>query len=119
LRINRYCRIDEASHSFVYGKTPSLDPTASSSIDLLLIPDEIALENSLVSRTFVLAPSNDESYEFRASTAEEAARWVQLLNEWKDYLLLEYASSSSGGGGKGKGTTRATGGGRSTGMMTL
>jgi hypothetical protein len=82
-----------------------------------MLADEVVLEKAggrsgrSAMYLFVLAVSKDETYEFRALTEDDADRWVQGINEWRDYLLLGCATVERvGGAGGGRGGRGGKGG---------
>lgn len=85
----RYCRIDEASFSFVYYKSNSPKDVPLGSLDLRQVVDITSYDKSGkadLSRFNI--DMGDKVYKFKAVNATEGERWMKILNEWKEYFLM-------------------------------
>ena len=94
--------MDERSHSLIYYKSENTSEKAQGSIDLLLIADIVPYDKNKDSdRASTTAPTSTDLarfnidmgdggkvFKFKASSPVEAQRWMDELNEWKSYCLM-------------------------------
>lgn len=85
----RYLRVDERTGSLSYSKSSSSSDKSAGSIDLKLAKDIFPYNKDGKSDyTRFNIDIGDRVFKFKANTETEGQRWVEGLNEWKDYFLL-------------------------------
>lgn len=92
----RYCLVDETSHSLVYYKGEDTSDKPQGSIDLLMVVDITPYdkEGSGTSSTadacrFTIdMGDNAKSYKFRCESPQQAETWMNGLQEWREWCLL-------------------------------
>lgn len=86
----RYVRIDEASHSLVYSKSSSPTEKAAGSIDLRMVQDIVPYDKGTSGADYSRfnVDAGDKVYKFKAANEVEGRRWIDGLNAWRDYFLL-------------------------------
>jgi hypothetical protein len=85
----RYCRVDESTHQLMYYKSETSLDAPQGSIDLKLVMDVVPYEkDGKKDMTRFNVDSGDKEYKMRAISTTEGARWIDGLNEWRDYFLM-------------------------------
>lgn len=85
----RYLKVDEASGCLHYSKSSNPNETPAGTIDLKSVKGISAYEKGgKTDYTRFNVDYQDKVYKFRATTDAEGKKWVDGLNEWKDYFLL-------------------------------
>lgn len=87
----RYCRIDEASTALLYCKSSDTGASAAGggSINLQLVKDVTVYEkNGKQDFSRFNVDLGEKVFKFRAANEPDGKRWVDGLNEWRDYFLL-------------------------------
>lgn len=87
----RYVRVDEASSSLTYAKTSSPSEKPAGSIDLKVVGDILPHSGKKGQQDYSRFDVDDgdgRTFKFRAANEGEGRRWVDGLNEWRDYFLL-------------------------------
>ena len=86
----RYVRVDEASHSLVYAKSSSATEKPAGSIDLRMVQDIVAYDKGTGGADYSRfnVDAGDKVYKFKAANEVEGRRWIDGLNAWRDYFLL-------------------------------
>jgi hypothetical protein len=86
----RYIRINESASSLTYSKSSNLDEKASGVIDLTLAK-EITMHDKAGGKKGVDRfdiDVGDRVFKFKAANDKEGQKWVEGLNEWREYFLM-------------------------------
>lgn len=86
----RYLRVDELSSSLVYAKTSDRLEKAQGVIDLKLVGEVSPHAGSRGQQdcTRFDVDVGDKVFKFKAASEADGRRWIDGLNEWRDYFLL-------------------------------
>lgn len=85
----RYMRIDEDSGMLTYSKTSSPSEPAAGTIDLKLAKDVVPHDkNGRTDFTRFSIDVDDRVYKFRVTSEMDGKRWIEGINQWKDYFLM-------------------------------
>jgi len=87
----RYFRVDESSGCLLYFKSEKTTETPSGSIDLKLIVDVGAAEkDTKTDAARFNINMGDRVYKLRAPSTADGDRWIEGLNAWREYVLLNF-----------------------------
>ena len=86
----RYLRVDEVNACLSYAKSSSPSEAAAGTIDLKLAQEIAAYDKKAGTTDYTRfnIDMGDRVYKFKVASAMDGRRWVEGLNEWKDYFLL-------------------------------
>mmetsp|Transcript_6631 Transcript_6631/g.11152 ORF Transcript_6631/g.11152 Transcript_6631/m.11152 type:complete len:947 (+) Transcript_6631:145-2985(+) len=89
----RYMRIDEARSALCYYKTSNISEAPNGVIDLKLVTDISVYHdrNGADDYTRFNIDLGDKVFKFKVNSAFEGKKWVNGLNEWRDYFLMNMA----------------------------
>ena len=82
----RYCKVDEAKGTFAYFHKPN--EKAAESVDLKLIqvtPDKTGKGDA----TRFTRDVGSKSFHFKAASKADAEKWINGLEEWKEWFLMK------------------------------
>lgn len=83
-------RVDERSGQIIYSKSSSdTNDKSAGSIDLKMVRDIVAYEkNGVPDYTRFNVDLGEKVYKFKVNSENEGQKWVEGLNAWRDYFLL-------------------------------
>mmetsp|Transcript_7381 Transcript_7381/g.10461 ORF Transcript_7381/g.10461 Transcript_7381/m.10461 type:complete len:1010 (-) Transcript_7381:824-3853(-) len=86
----RYLRVDELSSSLIYSKSSDRQEKPQGVIDLKLVGEVAAYTGSKGQQdsTRFEVDVGDKVFKFKAASEADGRRWIDGLNEWRDYFLL-------------------------------
>jgi hypothetical protein len=86
----RFLRVDVPSNTLKYYKTSKVSETAAGAIDLKLIRDITPyFRDGKEDHTKFNIDTGDKVYKFKAPNAQEGTKWIDGLNDWHDYFLMQ------------------------------
>ena len=85
----RFLRVDEPSQSLTYFKSDKKTEKPSGIIDLKLIRDVTPLiVDGREDYSRFNVDCGDKVYKFKAKSKEDGTKWINGLNDWHDYFLM-------------------------------
>jgi hypothetical protein len=85
----RYLRVLEQPGSLTYSKSSNPSEAPAGTIDLKSVTGITAYDkNGKPDYTRFNVEYQDKVYKFKATSEAEGKKWVDGLNEWKDYFLM-------------------------------
>ena len=96
----RYFRVDESSGKLLYFYKENLD-VPMGSIDLVTIAEvssfnkETKMDNTRFSIYMPKSVEEEKVVKLKASTVEEQRMWVNGLNAWREYFIMQYSTNQA------------------------
>lgn len=86
----RFMRVHEADNTLRYYKSNKANSQAAGTIDLKLIRDITPyLRDGTEDYSRFNIDSGEKVYKFKATNADEGKKWIDGLNDWHDYFLMQ------------------------------
>lgn len=84
----RYVRIDDNTGKILYFKSSNSSEEPSGNIDIRIADITAYDKNGKPDYSRFNIDTGDKTYKFRAMNETDGRRWLDGLNAWKDYFLM-------------------------------